>query len=472
MERNIKQATEIQLDDVKKIYFIGIGGTSMSGLALMSKTNGFEVSGSDMRPCPYTDKLIKYGVPVYIGQKEENVPEDADLVVYSAAIRAENIELKTAVKYGLPLLERSYFLGKLSLLYPDTIAVSGTHGKTTTSSLTALTLLNANLDPSISIGGTLEAIGGNSRVGNSRYFVIEACEFVDSFLHTKHNIGVILNIDSDHLDYFTGGIEQIKQSFLKFARIIPKYGLLIANGDDIHVREILPQVNARVQLFGEAADCYWRAVNIRYDDLGKPTYDVLKQGEYIGTFSLNIPGHHNVMNSLAVIAIADYLGISHDAVQKTFHEFNGAKRRFEFRGEEKGIKVFEDYAHHPKELQVTIEACKNYKHNKLWVVFQPHTYSRTYFLLDSFVDAFAQADEVVFNDIYSDREANEWNIYSEDIAKRVTAEYAIPTRVISEFADIVDYVKTHAQSGDLVLVAGSQTINKVAYDLVEALKEE
>ena len=472
MSNTVKQATELNLDDIKSIYFIGIGGTSMSGLALMSKTNGFEVSGSDMRPCSYTDKLIKAGVPVYIGQKKENVPEDCDLVVYSAAIRPENPEFQAALEYGIPMLERSYFLGKLSLLYPDTIAISGTHGKTTTSSLTALTLLNANLDPSISIGGTLEAIGGNSRMGDSRYFVIEACEFVDSFLHTKHNIGVILNIDNDHLDYFTGGIEQIKQSFLKFARIIPRYGLLIANGDDPHVREILPEVKAKTQLFGESDDCYWRAENIRYDELGKPTYDVIKCGEYFGTFSLNIPGHHNVMNSLAVIAIAEYLGINHDVIQRSFHQFKGAKRRFELRGDVKGIKVFEDYAHHPKELGVTISACKNYKHNKLWVVFQPHTYSRTFYLFDEFVDAFAPADEVVLNDIYSDREPNDWNIYSEDIAEKVREKYGIPIQVISAFEDIVKYLKDNVKEGDLVLVAGSQTINKVAFDLVDALKED
>lgn len=470
MSQEIILATDIQLDDVKKVYFIGIGGTSMSGLALMSKINGFEVSGSDMRPCNYTEKLIKAGIPVAIGHKVENVPKDADLVVYSAAIRPENVELQTAMKYNLPILERSYYLGKLSLLYPDTIAISGTHGKTTTSSLTSLTLLNAGLDPSISIGGTLEAIGGNSRVGNSRYFVIEACEFVDSFLHTNHNMGVILNIDCDHLDYFSGGIEQIKESFTKFARIIPKYGLLVANGDDENVRDILPQVNARIQLFGECEDAYWRAVNISYDDLGKPTFGIMKQGEYYGTFSLNIPGHHNVMNSLAVIAIADYIRIQPQVIQDSFHQFNGAKRRFEFRGEEHGIKVFEDYAHHPQELKVTIEACKNYKHNKLWVVFQPHTYSRTFYLFDEFVDAFASADEVVLNDIYSDREANDWNIFSEDISAKIDEKFHIPTRVISEFPDIVDFITKNAEEGDFILVAGSQSINQVAFDIVEALK--
>ncbi len=463
--------SKIKLEDIKKIYFIGIGGTSMSGLALMSKMNSFEVSGSDMRACTYTQKLEKNDITVFIGHRAENVPKDADLVVYSAAIHPDNIEMQTAENYSIPLMERSDFLGMLSRLYPETIAVSGTHGKTTTSSLTALTLLNAGLDPSISVGGTIPQIGGNSRVGNSRYFVIEACEFVDSFLHTQHSIGVILNIDEDHLDYFTGGIDQITESFGKFARILPAYGLLVANGDDEHVLSLLPTIKAEIQTFGLNENNYWRADNIAYDEFGKPTFDVYKQGVYYNTFSLQIPGEHNVHNSLAVIAVADRLGIRPDAIHKSFADFKGAKRRFEFRGEERGIKVFEDYAHHPKELEVTIAGCKNYKHNKLWVVFQPHTYSRTYFLFDKFVDAFSTADEVILNDIYSDREDNDWNIYSEDIAKKIIEKYAIPTRVISEFQDIVDYIVKNAHEGDLVLVAGSQSINKVAFMLVDALKE-
>ncbi len=462
----------LDMTNVKKIYFVGIGGTSMSGLALMAQSNGFTVSGSDMRPCSYTEKLEKNGIPVIIGHKKENIEKDCDLVVYSAAIRKDNIELVTAASYGIPLMERSYFLGKLSSLYPKTIAVSGTHGKTTTSSLTALMLYNAKMDPSVSIGGTLEQIGGNSRKGESEYFVVEACEFVDSFLHTKHFIGTILNIEEDHLDYFTGGLPQITQSFLKFAQILPKEGLLIANGEDEQIREkIIPYVSAQVVTYGFSENNDWRAVNIQYDKLGKPKFDVLKQGEYYASFALNIPGQHNVMNALSVVACGDFLGIDKSVMHATFSEFKGAKRRFEFCGEVDGIKVFEDYAHHPTELRVTIEACKNYDHRKLWVVFQPHTYSRTFYLFDRFVDAVKEADEVIFNDIYSDREANDWNIYSEDLAEKVTERYNIPCEVISRFEDIVNYLCKNACEGDFVLVAGSQSINQVAHDLVEALKK-
>lgn len=463
---------KISLEGVKKIYFIGIGGTSMSGLALMAKLNGYEVLGSDMRPCSYTEKLEKNGVTVYIGHSAGNVPKDADLVVYSAAINNENIEMVTASKYRIPLLERSYFLGLISELYPKTIAVSGTHGKTTTSSLTALMLYNAGADPSISVGGTLPKIEANSRVGESDYFVVEACEFVDSFLHSKHYVGIILNIEEDHLDYFTGGIEQITDSFLKFAQILPKDGLLIANGDDERVRGILKDVHSNITTFGLNEDNDWRAVNINYDELGKPTFDVLHTGGFYGTFRLNIPGEHNIMNSLSVIACGDFLGIDVDATKMTFDEFTGAHRRFEMRGDVGGIKVIEDYAHHPTELKVTINACKNYRHNKLWVIFQPHTYSRTFYLFDSFVDAVKEADEVIFNNIYSDREANNWNIYSEDLAVKVIEKYNIPASVITEFDDIVKYVCDNVKKGDFILVAGSQSINQVSYDLVEALKRK
>ncbi len=460
-----------RLDGIKKIFFVGIGGTSMSGLATMAEKRGIEVLGSDMRPCSYTEKLEKKGVKVFIGHDGKNVPSDCDLLVYSAAIKETNPERTAAREMGIEEMERSVFLGCLSDFYANTIAVSGTHGKTTTSSLSSLLLYYAGLDPSISIGGTLELIGGNSRSGDGDYFVVEACEFVDSFLHTSHKIGTILNIEEDHLDYFTGGIDHIRSSFEKFAKIIPEDGLLIANGDDIQVRKILPNLSCPVTTFGFNDDNIWKAKNVKYDALGKPTFDVYKGEEYYGTFSLMIPGKHNVSNSLSVVALADHLGIGKDIITKTFSAFTGANRRFQMAGEEKGIKVFEDYAHHPTELRVTIEACKNYEHNKLWVVFQPHTYSRTYFLFDEFVSAVKDADEVIFNDIYSDREANDWNIYSEDLAKAAIERYGSSARVISEFSDIVKFIADNANENDIVLVAGSQSINQVAYDLVRYLRE-
>ncbi|WP_329382016.1 UDP-N-acetylmuramate--L-alanine ligase [Anaerofustis butyriciformans] len=461
----------IDLENIKKIYFIGIGGTSMSGLALMSKINGKEVLGSDMRLCVYTEKLEKNGIKVIIGHNKENITDDIDLIVYSAAIRENNPERVEGKNKGILEIERSIFLGLISKYYKKTVAVSGTHGKTTTSSLMSLVFLNANLDPSISIGGTLRKINGNSRVGDSDYFVIEACEFVDSFLHSRHFVGTIQNIERDHLDYFTGGIEQIKESFKKFAKITPKDGLLVVNGDDKNVLDILDGLECKIVKVGLSENNDFVAKNITYNELGKPRFDVYKNGEFYYHFELNIPGEHNVLNALSVVAVSDFFMIDKKIVNDSFKEFMGAKRRFEKRGVVNNITVIEDYAHHPTELKVTIDACKNYEHKKLFVIFQPHTYSRTFLLFDEFVDAMKGADELILNDIYSDREDNEWNIYSEDIAEKVVEKYGIPSRVISEFSDIRDYIVENAKPGDFVLVAGSQSINQVAYDIVDKLKE-
>ena len=443
----------------------------MSGLALMSKINGKDVLGSDMRPCVYTEKLEKNGINVIIGHNKENITDDIDLIVYSAAIRENNPERVEGKNKGILELERSVFLGLISRYYKRTIAVSGTHGKTTTSSLMSLVFLNANLDPSISIGGTLKKINGNSRVGDSDYFVIEACEFVDSFLHSRHFVGTIQNIEKDHLDYFTGGIEQIKESFRKFAEITPKDGMLVVNGDDENVLDILDGLECKIVKAGLSDSNDFVAKNINYDKFGNPNFDVYKGGEFYHNFELNIPGEHNVLNALSVVAVADFFMIDKEVINDSFKEFTGAKRRFEKRGRVNDITVIEDYAHHPTELKVTIDACKNYEHNKLFVIFQPHTYSRTFLLFDEFVEAMKGADELILNDIYSDREDNEWNIYSEDIANKVIEKYNIPSRVISEFSDIRDYVVNNAKPGDFVLVAGSQSINQVAYDIVEKLKE-
>lgn len=463
---------KLNLENIKKIFFIGIGGTSMSGLALMSKINGKEVLGSDMRPCVYTEKLEKNGIRVYIGHDESHITDDIDLIVYSAAIRENNPERVMGKEKGIIEIERAIFLGLLSQYYKKTVAISGTHGKTTTSSLMSLVLLNANLDPSISVGGTIKKINGNSRVGDSDYFVIEACEFVDSFLHSQHLVATIQNIERDHLDYFTGGLEQIKESFRKFAKITPENGLLVVNGDDENVLDILPGLKCPIVKVGLGENNNFIAKNIKYDTFGKPSFDVYKDKEFYHKFTLNIPGEHNVLNALSVVACADFFDVDKEVINDSFKEFTGAKRRFENRGKVNNISVVEDYAHHPTELKVTIDACKNYPHNNLFVIFQPHTYSRTFLLFDEFVDAMEGADVLVLNDIYSDREDNDWNIYSEDIAKKVIEKFGIDTKVISKFEDIRDYVVEKAKPGDFILVAGSQSINKVAYDIVDKLKEK
>jgi UDP-N-acetylmuramate--alanine ligase len=457
---------------VHKLFFIGIGGSSMSGLATMSLHEGFSVEGSDMVASGYTEKLESLGVTVHIGHDYNNIPADTDCVVYSAAIHDDNPDMVKATDLGLPKIERSAFLGLFSHIFNKTIAVSGTHGKTTTSSMVATLLLHANLHPSLSIGGKLDEFGGNALIDGKDYFVVEACEYVDSFLKTTHSIGIITNIEEDHLDYFKGGIEQIKESFHKFGQILPADGLMIAYGDSPVVLETVKGLNAPVITYGIDEKNDWHAGNIIYDQVGKPEFDVYKGQAFYGHYKLIVPGQHNVLNALSAIICGDFLDIPVETSIDALSRFSGAKRRFEFRGEVNGINVYEDYAHHPTELKVVVDASLNYEHENLWVVFQPHTYSRTYFFFDEFVDAFAKADYVILNDIYSDREGNDWNIYSEDLQKAIIEKYGIETVTISEFSDIINHLSDHLKPGDLVLVAGSQTINRVAFDLVDHLKEK
>lgn len=457
---------------VEKIFFIGIGGSSMSGLAGIALSQGFKVEGSDMIESSYTDKLKAQQVVIHIGHHYDNIQPDTDLVVYSAAIHEDNPDRVRAKDLNIPQVERSDYLGLLSRAFSKTIGVAGTHGKTTTSSMIAALLHNADFDPSVSVGGKVPEIGGNATLGHSDYFVIESCEYVDSFLKTTHFMGVITNIEEDHLDYFTEGLPQIKESFHKFGMILPPEGLMIAYGDSQDVLDVTEGLRCSVITYGFKPENNWTARNISYNASGTPSFDVYHDDVLFGHFSLSIPGEHNVLNSLACIACGAFLGIDESVIEKTLLNFHGAKRRFEFRGEVNGINVYEDYAHHPTELKVVIDACLNHEHHDLWVIFQPHTYSRTYFLFDEFVDAFGKADKIILNDIYSDREDNDWDIYSEDLAKRIKEKYHIPTVVMTEFETIVKFLTDNLKPGDLVLVAGSQTINKVAYSLVDALEEK
>lgn len=457
---------------VETVYFIGIGGSSMSGLAKIALEQGFHVEGSDQVNSKYTELLSSRGAVVHIGQKSENIHDGIDLVVYTAAIHPDNPEMVAADALGIPKVERADYLGLLSEIFPKTIGVAGTHGKTTTSSMIATILHCADLDPSVSIGGNIPVFGGNAALGQSDYFVIESCEYVDSFLKTSHNIGIITNIEEDHLDYFKGGLEQIKHSFHEFGEIIPPDGLMIAWGDSQDVLDAVKDLKCQVVTYGLSDKNDWVAKNIEYDSNGNPAFDAYHGGTFAGHYQLRVPGQHNVLNALACIACADYLGVGTEAIEKALDQFSGAKRRFEFRGQVDGINVYEDYAHHPTELKVVIDACLHHEHNNLWVVYQPHSYSRIYYLFDEFVDSFNQVDKLVISEIYSNRETNEWDIFPEDLAKRIKQRHHVPTVVISEFEDITKFLTDNLEKGDLVLVAGAGDINKVAYMLVDALREK
>lgn len=449
----------------------------MSGLANIAKQQGFSVLGSDMKYSPYVKKVEDLGIEVAIGHNADNIPPDTDLIVYSSAINEQNPERVRGQELGIPEIERSKYLGLLSTHFAQTIGVAGTHGKTTTSAMIAQILKDALLDPSFTIGGSLDEIGGNSYLGNNDdLFIVESCEFRNSFLETNHKIGIITNIEKDHLDFFTGGLSQIIESFHKFGELIPKDGVMIACGDLNDVKLACNGLKCPVIYYGYNTNNNWVTEVVSYNEVGHPTFNLYNKTEdkleLFDTYSLNIPGNHNVLNATAAIITANYLKVEKDVIKESIEKFEGAHRRFEFKGSVNGINVYEDYAHHPTELKVVIESALNHDHNKLWVVFQPHTYSRTFTLFDEFVDAFKDADKIILNDIFSDRETNEkYDIYSEDIAKRIKEKYKKFTIVLEDFEDIVKFLSDNLEENDLVLVAGSQTINEVSQMLIDKLEE-
>ena len=457
---------------IRRLFFVGIGGSSMSGLAETAMNLGFDVQGSDMCESGYTERLRLGGIPVVIGHRPENLPPNTDLLVFSGAIRPENPERQRARSLGIPEMERSVFIGLLSMQFSQMIAVAGTHGKTTTSAMMSAVLLAAQRDPSVSIGGFYEEIGGNYRVGRSEYFVAEACEYRDSFLELRPRIGIITNIEPDHLDYFSGGIAQIKDSFSQFGRLLPEDGTMICWGDSQDVLEAVSGLKCRVVRYGFSEDADWRVEAISFDADCCASFDVFNNGIFFGRFSLRIPGKFNILNALSVIAAGAQVGIETELMQKVLAGFGGVRRRFEYRGRVGGVTVYEDYAHHPAELKAVLSVARRRTQGRLWLVFQPHTYSRVHYFLDAFAEALAQADEIILTPIYSDREKNLWNVHSDDLAEAVREHYEKPVCICESFDGIVQLLTEKAQTGDFVLVAGSQTVTAVAPMLVQSLQKQ
>ena len=454
-----------ELKQYKHIHMIGIGGVSMSGIAEILKNWGFIVTGSDAHSSENTEKLIQNHIPVVIGHDLENL-EKSDLVVYTAAINKEDIELKRAKELNIPVIERGTFLGKLTKAFRNTICVSGTHGKTTTTSMISMCFLEACKDPSIQVGAYLNAIDGNYRVGNSEYFIIEACEYVESYLKLFPKTEVILNIDNDHLDYF-GTFENIVKSFGNYVKLLPKDGLLVVNWDDENCRAITKNTEAKAVTYAiESQNANFVARNIVFNDNGFPTFDVYYNNNFFKTISLSVPGRHNILNALACIAVCNEYGLDREDIKNALHKYTGAHRRFEFKGSFDGVNVFDDYGHHPTEILATANALKQKKYNESWVIFQPHTYSRTKNLLDSFATALLNFDHVIVTDIYAARETNTYNISSKDLVDKINmlGKHAI---YISDFSDIVTFVKENANTGDIVLTLGAGTVTEIGPMLVK-----
>ncbi|MBR3785322.1 MAG: UDP-N-acetylmuramate--L-alanine ligase [Firmicutes bacterium] len=456
----------INLSDYRNIHCIGIGGVGVSAIAEILLSRGYHVSGSDMKQSDLTDRLAADGVKVYIGHSAENV-EDADLIVYSAAIAEENPEVIRAREKNIPLASRAEVLGVLMDDFKNSIAICGTHGKTTTTSMVSLILDHAKLDPTILVGGNLAEIGGNVRVGQSEFFVTEACEYRDSFLELRPRIEVILNIDSDHLDYFKD-IDHIVRSFDQFAKAVPADGIIVAYDANPFVNQVIKDIPGAIT-FGYNENCTYHIANVHFDENGRGSFDMYHQGENLGTVKLQMPGEHNILNAVAAFACCHQLGVAPEVIIDTLDKFTGTQRRFDIQGTTKaGVKVVDDYAHHPTEIKATLSAAKNIHHNKLWCLFQPHTYTRTLALFDEFADAFGDADVLILAEIYAAREKNIYKISSKGLLEEIIKKH--PDKEVyymESFEEMAAYVKTHAVENDLVLTMGAGDIYKVGEMILE-----
>ena len=441
------------LTQVQRIHFIGIGGSGMSALAEILHHEGYELTGSDNNESDTLSRIISLGIPVKMGHSRDNIG-NAQLVVHTAAVHEDNPEIIAAHEKNIPVIDRAELLGLISLRYSQTIAVAGTHGKTTTTCMITQILMAAGLDPTAVIGGKLPAIGGSSRVGHSEIMVCEACEFVDSFLSLHPAISVILNIDDDHLDYFKT-MENLISHFGLFANQTSK--TLIINGNDVNTLKAVKNSALRRVTFGFDKNNDYSAANIKTGVTGQLYFEILHQGDIIASIALKVPGRHNILNALAACAAAVEAGASKEAIENGLNTFKGAGRRFEVLGKVRGITIVDDYAHHPTELKATLEAAAEMGFKRVWAIFQPFTYSRTVMLMDDFVRVLQIADRVVLAEIMGSREVNTYNVYSKDLCDKIPGSVWFST-----FEEIASYVMENAGEGDLVITLGCGDIYKAA----------
>ncbi|MCM1386535.1 MAG: UDP-N-acetylmuramate--L-alanine ligase [Bacillus sp. (in: Bacteria)] len=457
---------QIDFENPIHVFFIGIGGISMSGLAEVLLSKGFTVSGSDRQKSSLTEALAAKGAHVYYGQKKENLACRPDLIVYTSAIKNDNPEFVAGMELGIPFLTRAQLLGQMMKNYKIPIAVSGTHGKTTTTSMLSQILLEAECDPTLSIGGIYQAIGGNIRVGDSDYFVTEACEYTNSFLSFFPKIGIILNVEEDHLDFFKD-IDDIRHSFHEFAKLLPFGGTLIINGDIPQVQEITSGLSCHIVTYGASSSYDYYPADITYDEFGHPSFTLMEKGGHTaGSYTLRVPGLYNVYNAVAAIAAAKVLAIADDAIAGALLHFNGTDRRFEYKGRVNGITIIDDYAHHPTEITATLNAAKNYPHKTLWCVFQPHTYTRTKAFLPEFAKALSVSDEIILADIYAAREKDTLGISSQTLQEEIR-NIGHECYYFSSFAEIENFVLKNCTSGDLLITMGAGDVVKIGENLLK-----
>ncbi len=456
---------KINFKEPLHVHFIGIGGISMSGLAEILLKESFTISGSDSKPSALTEHLVSLGATVFYPQKASNIIDGIDVVVYTAAIHEDNEEFVEAKRQNLPMLSRAELLGQLMTNYETPIAVSGTHGKTTTTSMLSHILLEAEKDPTISVGGILQAIGGNIRVGNSDVFVTEACEYTNSFLNFFPKISIVLNVEEDHMDFFKD-IHEIRDSFHKFAALLPEDGTLIINKNIESMEAITDGLHCKVITYSETQDADYAASNITFDELGNASFDLIRYGEFAGHIQLSVAGNHNVSNALSTIAAADLLDIPFETIQSGILSFTGTQRRFQYKGERNGITIIDDYAHHPTEIRATLTSARNYPHKDIWCIFQPHTYTRTKAFFHEFAEALSLADHVILADIYAARETDTLGMSSESLAEELkklgTDAYYLPS-----FEAIEKFVLEKCIHNDLLITMGAGDVVNIGESLLK-----
>lgn len=456
---------QINFQEPMHIHFIGIGGISMSGLAEILLGEGFAISGSDTKESELTKQLTAKGIKISYPQAAQNITTDIDAVVFTAAIHDDNPEYAAAKAAGLPMLSRAELLGQIMDNYQKSIAISGTHGKTTTTSMVSEMLLAADTDPTISVGGILHTIGGNIRVGKSEVFVTEACEYTNSFLNFRPKYSVILNIEEDHMDFFKD-LEDIRQSFRKFAANTAADGAIIINSEIENYEEITKDLSCKVISYGLSKESDYYAADITFNETGCGSFTVMHKNKAFVHIQMSVPGLHNVSNALSVVALGCELGLSADAITRGLSAFYGTDRRFQLKGTlENGATIIDDYAHHPTEITATLKAAHNYPHKRIICVFQPHTYTRTKAFLKEFAKALSHADMIILADIYAARETDTLGVSSKDIAadlKNLGKDvWYFPT-----FSEIENFLQKNSMHGDLLITMGAGDVVKIGESLL------
>jgi len=458
--------TEVTLVIPQRVHIVGIGGIGLSAIARVLLARGAQVSGSDLNASPITEELAKLGAKIFIGHRAENVGE-VDLVLVTSAAPADNPEIVQAARRGIRIGKRYDFFPELTA-GKTTIAVAGTHGKTTTTGMIATILVDADLDPDVIVGGIIPELNGNARAGRGRYFVIEADEYGSAFLGLRPAVAIVTSIEMDHPDIFRD-VDAVAQAFREFMALVPRDGLIVGCGDSERVARELQSAAAQTIQYGFGEPNDWRATGIRLNADGGSDFTVLRGRELIGEFGLRIPGEHNVLNALAALVVADRVGIDVSRARESLRRFRGAARRFEVKGEFGGVTIIDDYAHHPSEIRATLAAARaRYAGRKTWAVFQPHTFSRTRALLDDFANAFGDADHVIVTEIFAARERDAQGVSGKQIVERIIHPDA---RFIAALDATAEFLAQHLHAGEVLITLGAGDIYRVAEAVARRLQD-